>query len=541
MWAASSSVSRLLIAFCLLLESVQLSQDLKKDSEMKHVLAIPFVVKARETLESIKTHEQIILYLAILHQAALKPGAEALSIDHAYDDIRAWMTVPGSLASCYYLPLASRGKSFWKNANLAGSFARSSLRTENQRLFYHDDGSIRVPSASEISNTLLRKGERKIPCWAAAGFLFRNAAFGGLGNTPSPEDLVELFKNEFGLSSDIDYSAVFDFATPSLSEQVFEEIAEDVPVSAEISTPQIVNAEYRTLDCTDLEIEPQSTTEVAQLEALSPGSNTLLREGMDEIESEIAEALEAYSGVILSGSPGTSKSYYANKVAHLLTEGDYERMRFTQFHASYQFEDFIQGFAPDPESRGFVLKDGIFLSLCKAAHDDPRPHVIVIDELSRGDSCRIFGEALTYIERSKRGMVFYLPSGEQASVPENLYILATMNPLDRGADDVDIAFGRRFATIELEPSTSILRERLLRNGLDANLQYPLLAWFADVNNRCKDLSIPGIGHAYFWNVRDASTLEKAWRWQVRPHMEKSFGLHTTELAVQIKRFESIIQ
>lgn len=508
---------------------------------MKHVLRIPFVIEAREALESIKTHEQIILYLAILHQAAMTPDGGGLSSERVNDDIRMWMTVPGSDDSLYYLPFVSRGNSFWRNRNLAGSFAKSSLRAESQKVFYNSNGSFRVPSASEVSNTLLRKGERKVPCWAVAGFLFRNAAFGGLGNNPSLTDLVELFKSEFGLSTDNNCSEVFDFGIPTLSEMVFEELGEDTQSSAQISTPQVIDTEYRTLNYTELNIDPPNMAGVSQTEVSTVSSGALLHEGMNEIESEIAEALEAYNGVILSGSPGTSKSYYASKMAHLLTGGDYERMRFTQFHASYQFEDFVQGFAPDPESNGFVLKDGIFLSLCKAAHDDPRPHVIVIDELSRGDSCRIFGEALTYIERSKRDMVFYLPSGEQTSVPRNLFIIATMNPVDRGADDVDIAFGRRFATIELKPSPSTLHEQLENNGLDANLRESLLAWFIEVNRKCEDLAIPGIGHAYFWNVSDSSTLERTWKWQVKPHLMKSFGLHTTELNAQIKKFESIVR
>lgn len=172
---------------------------------------------------------------------------------------------------------------------------------------------------------------------------------------------------------------------------------------------------------------------------------------------EITRLAKAYGGVILTGPPGTSKSFFAAAAGHALAGGNKARLRFVQFHASYQYEDFMLGFSPTPT--GFVEKRGPFLDLVDMAGRDPdSTYVLVIDELSRADVGRVFGEALTYVERSKRELPFTIANGKEIRVPSNLVVLATMNPFDRGVGEVDAAFERRFAKLSMEPDKDLLDE-----------------------------------------------------------------------------------
>lgn len=237
---------------------------------------------------------------------------------------------------------------------------------------------------------------------------------------------------------------------------------------------------------------------------------------------EITRLLDQFGGVILTGPPGTSKSWLAREAADLITGRDRDRQAAIQFHASYQFEDFMEGFRPKKNGDGFEAKRGVFLDLMNKALIDDRPHVIVIDELSRADVGRVFGEALTFIEKSKRGIPFQLPSGDEWNIPPNLLIIATMNPLDRGVDDVDAAFERRFAKIEMLPDVAVLQQRLEANGVDEGLANRLLAWFTKTNQRAKTTPAAAVGHAYFWDVVDVDSIRDVWKYQLRYLIDRAF-------------------
>ena len=180
---------------------------------------------------------------------------------------------------------------------------------------------------------------------------------------------------------------------------------------------------------------------------------------------------DGYAGVIFTGPPGTSKTWYAGQIAAKLTDGDPARVRFVQFHPSYQYEDFVEGFVPDEEGEGFELRPKHLLEMCdQAAQIGEDPCFLVIDELSRSDPARVFGEALTYIESTKRGIAFRLASGTEVAIPANLFILATMNEFDRGVDEVDAAFERRFARIQMDPNPAYLDTILTRSGMPDQLR-----------------------------------------------------------------------
>jgi 5-methylcytosine-specific restriction enzyme B len=220
-----------------------------------------------------------------------------------------------------------------------------------------------------------------------------------------------------------------------------------------------------------------------------------------------------------------SAPWYAAKIADLLTEADESRRRFVQFHPSYQYEDFMQGFVPRPDGDGFLFKDKYFVEMCRTAQENPdKRFVLVVDELSRGDPGRVFGEALTYVERSKRGLQFDLASGQALTVPSNLVVLATMNPLDRGVDEVDAAFERRFAKIAMEPDREILEKRLEQNGVEEYLGRGVLNFFGRANSYAAQTPQGAVGHTYFWNVTDQATLRSVWEHQLRFLIEKAYRL-----------------
>ena len=140
--------------------------------------------------------------------------------------------------------------------------------------------------------------------------------------------------------------------------------------------------------------------------------------------------------------------------------------------------------------------------VCEQAAEEPKnTHVLVIDEISRCDAARVFGEALTYIEMTKRGMIFSLSSGTQMQIPRNVRILATMNPWDRGVDDIDFALGRRFCYIAMEPpNTDILRQILTQGSLQQSTIDSVVQFFENIQRLPNPLC--HIGHAYFVPARD---------------------------------------
>lgn len=236
---------------------------------------------------------------------------------------------------------------------------------------------------------------------------------------------------------------------------------------------------------------------------------------------EIVRLAEKFGGVILTGPPGTSKSFYAAAAGQIMADGDKQRYKFVQFHASYQYEDFMLGFAPT--KTGFKPKDGPFLSLVRKAIDDrKRTYVLVVDELSRADVGRVFGEALTYIDRTKRDLPFEIANGEEIHVPPNFVILATMNPFDRGVDEVDAAFERRFAKISMEPDRELLDVILTRNEMDEDLKKRVIAWFDRINGHARSNPAASVGHAYFTDASDMRTLSDIWHYQLKYLVQRAF-------------------
>lgn len=290
---------------------------------------------------------------------------------------------------------------------------------------------------------------------------------------------------------------------------------------------QLSNSRVRNMSVQDLGLTaPDTSASSGAGSSATPSSApepTPLPDG-DELLVTVKKLLDEHGGVILSGPPGTSKSWYAARLAMSLA-GNSARVRFVQFHASYQYEDFVQGYVPNDSGGGFTLKGKHLLELAEdAKRETAMTHVLVIDELSRGDAARIFGEALTYVEKTKRGLAFSLASGEVFAIPPNLVFLATMNPLDRGVDEVDAAFERRFAKIAMDPSPKILEEFLTANAMDPSLRDRVVRFFEFVNHRAKDNPATALGHTFFLSSANEGDLKRLWDHQLRFFFEKAFRL-----------------
>jgi len=200
---------------------------------------------------------------------------------------------------------------------------------------------------------------------------------------------------------------------------------------------------------------------------------------MNGIEARIHEAIEKKKKfIVLTGAPGTGKTYSSEKYAQKMTQNDKGRYKLVQFHGSYDYTDFVEGLKPvsiDGQST-FVRMDGTFKAFCRKAaeHSDETLYYFIIDEINRADLSRVFGELMLVVEDSKRGEIKvdtqyqYLPTYEVNTetgraelieddifkdgffVPKNVIIIATMNDIDRNVETIDFALRRRFHWIEIK-------------------------------------------------------------------------------------------
>lgn len=284
---------------------------------------------------------------------------------------------------------------------------------------------------------------------------------------------------------------------------------------------------------------------------LEPYYDEIIKKREIELDSN---KMNIDKNTILYGPPGTGKTYntvnYAisiieNKHINDIQEEDYHsvyeryikyknegRIVFTTFHQSYGYEEFIEGIKPKLEDNKFgideefykelskesntdlkyYLADGVFKKFCIDAQSklSNMPHVFIIDEINRGNISKIFGELITLIEDKKRlgeaeEMTAKLPySGDDFGVPNNVYILGTMNTADRSIALMDTALRRRFSFVEMMPESSVLMNIPEIEGIN------IIKMLDTINERIELLydREHTIGHAYFTCLKDEPTIEK---------------------------------
>lgn len=226
--------------------------------------------------------------------------------------------------------------------------------------------------------------------------------------------------------------------------------------------------------------------------------------------------LRAKKNIILQGAPGVGKTFAAKRLAYsMMGVKDASRVMLIQFHQSYSYEDFIEGYRPS--GQGFELVKGAFYSFCKkAADDEDNEYFFIIDEINRGNLSKIFGELFMLIESDKRGpknKLQLLYSRELFHVPRNVHIIGMMNTADRSLAMLDYALRRRFAFVELRPAFDSDGFREYCSGLD-NPRFDALVREVESLNRAitEDESLGEgfcIGHSYFCNMEADSCTDAA--------------------------------
>lgn len=226
---------------------------------------------------------------------------------------------------------------------------------------------------------------------------------------------------------------------------------------------------------------------------------------------EILNLLKYKKNLILQGPPGTGKSFIAKRLAYsLIGEKDENRIASIQFHQSFSYEDFIQGYRPKKDSSGFHLQDGVFYSFCqKAKQDLSRHYIFVIDEINRGNLSKIFGEVMLLIESDKRGadwavkLTYSDENDRSFYIPDNVYILGMMNTADRSLAMVDYALRRRFAFRDITPGfdNPIFEQVLSSKQVTQDIIHQIKLNIAELNKSIEKSVDLGsgflIGHSFF--------------------------------------------
>lgn len=221
----------------------------------------------------------------------------------------------------------------------------------------------------------------------------------------------------------------------------------------------------------------------------------------DELQ-KLKSILRNKKNLIFKGAPGVGKTYVADRLAYtLMGEKDDSRIHFVQFHQSYSYEDFIEGYRPKEDGDGFSLVTGPFVTFCEKAKQDNRPYFFIVDEINRGNMSRIFGEMMMLIEADKRGKeINLLYSNRLFSVPKNVYIIGTMNTADRSLAMLDYALRRRFAFYDLKPAFG--KESFIeyiKEYENTELMVQFIESIKQLNGRIRESFGDGfqIGHSYF--------------------------------------------
>ena len=221
------------------------------------------------------------------------------------------------------------------------------------------------------------------------------------------------------------------------------------------------------------------------------------------------ESLSKKRNLILQGPPGTGKSWLAKKLAFaLIGQRDENKVRPVQFHPNLSYEDFVRGWRPVGDGK-LTLVDGPFVTLRNEAKNDPdTKYVMVIEEINRGNPAQIFGEMLTLLEADKRTpdeameLVYKRDPNEKFYIPENVYVIGTMNIADRSLALVDLALRRRFAFVDLEPSLGEPWRKWVHSqfGIDMDTLRDIENRIVDLNQTIKEDATLGpqyrVGHSY---------------------------------------------
>lgn len=297
------------------------------------------------------------------------------------------------------------------------------------------------------------------------------------------------------------------------------------------------------------------------------------------------QALDYKRALVLYGPPGTGKTHSAKQLAKVFLTRDYlrepahiqtyftsppqfeTRIHRLQLHPNYTYEDFVAGI--QIKAGQTVAEKGYFLKLLDKVRQDSSPHVLILDEINRVDLSRVFGEVFSALEN--RNETIHLPIGDfELCVPENLYVIGTMNEIDFSLERIDFALRRRFVWLfygfDAKQLEQILQHKMNAYGLTikADELQKLVENAQAMNEAIKDMEGLGeswqIGHSFFAEAIDIyahfQRLEQVkrlklfkkdgpvqilWQISIRPMLDAFLGNLDTHLRQErLKQLETIL-
>ena len=248
---------------------------------------------------------------------------------------------------------------------------------------------------------------------------------------------------------------------------------------------------------------------------------------MDQAElQKITDLLWERKQVIFYGPPGTGKTFLASGLARHLTEDG--AVKLVQFHPSYTYEDFFEGFRPEPGGSGtltFTLRAGPFRDFAEVAAANPSTaYILIIDEINRANLAKVFGELYFLLEYRDSSISLQYSPDKEFTLPQNLFIIGTMNTADRSIARIDTAMRRRFAFVELDPRIPPVRGLLARWLASKHLPNEPARLLDALNARLEDADA-AIGPSYLMKepiYARPDGLDRVWQYEIMPLLEDLF-------------------
>ncbi|ROP65595.1 McrB family protein [Curtobacterium sp. ZW137] len=231
------------------------------------------------------------------------------------------------------------------------------------------------------------------------------------------------------------------------------------------------------------------------------------------------DLIERRKQVILYGPPGTGKTFLAQALSKHVTDGTDGETTIVQFHPTYSYEDFFEGFRPvandDSGNLAFTLRRGPLRRLADAAVANPEAnYFLVIDEINRGNIAKVFGE-LYFLLEYRNSEISLLYSDEPFTLPSNIFVIGTMNTADRSIAMLDAAMRRRFAFIELHPEREPVQNVLSRWAATKGLQDDRADLLMRLNAQIQDHDAK-VGPSFLMRDLGVTGLQDVWRYEILP-------------------------